>query len=60
LTLEELKDYLKSNATEDDLLDVLKISIDDLVEQFDYKIDNKFEKVLTYFDLDNEDDDETM
>ncbi len=60
MTLEELKDYLKSNATEDDLLDVLKISIDDLVEQFDYKIDNKFEKVLTYFDLDNEDDDETM
>lgn len=58
MTLEELKEYLKSNASEEDILDVLGLDVDILVEQFDYLIDEKFEEVLSYFDLE-EDEDET-
>lgn len=57
-TLEELKEYLKANATEDDLLDVLNITVEELVEFFDHKIDNSFDDVLEYFDLNNEEADE--
>lgn len=58
LTLEELKEYLKSDANEDDLIDVLEISVEELVEAFDHKIDLHFEKTLTYFGLDEDDTDE--
>ena len=58
MTLEELKEYLKSNATEFDLLDVLDISIEELVEFFDHKIDAKFDSVLAYFDLNTEENNE--
>lgn len=55
MTLEELKEYLKANATEDDIIDVLGLTIDHLVEQFDYLIVENFDEVLSYFDLDEED-----
>ena len=55
VTLEELKEYLKANATEDDIIDVLGLTIDHLVEQFDYLIVENFDEVLSYFDLDEED-----
>lgn len=58
LTLTELQEYLKSNASEEDLIDVLQITSEDLVEMFDHKIDRHFEKILTYFGLDGSDDED--
>lgn len=55
-TLEELKEFLKSNASEDDILDVLNITIEQLLERFDDEIDDKFETILSYFGLDDNED----
>jgi hypothetical protein len=55
MTLTELQEYLKSNASEEDLLDVLHITTEDLVEFFDSRIDERYDEVLTYFGLDEND-----
>lgn len=55
-TLEELKEFLKANASEEDLLDVLNITAEQLVERFDDVIDDKFDTVLDYFGMTPEED----
>lgn len=57
-TLEELKEFLKSSASEEDILDVLNINVEQLIERFDDVIDDKFDSVLEYFGLTVEDEDE--
>jgi hypothetical protein len=43
LTIEELKQKIKEQIPEVDLLDVLEITTDDLVEAFPDKIEDKFD-----------------
>lgn len=45
LTIEELKQKIKEQIPEVDLLDVLEITTDDLVEAFQDKIEDNYEKI---------------
>lgn len=59
-TLEELKEFLKANASEEDLLDVLAITAEHLVERFDDVIDDRFDAVLEYFGMTPEEDEDEL
>ncbi|MBT9146154.1 MAG: hypothetical protein DDT42_02036 [candidate division WS2 bacterium] len=59
MTLEELKEYLKYYATEEELVDILGISVKTIVDHFDNLIDMNFEKVLDYYGLEEEEEEES-
>lgn len=46
LTLEEVKDRIRHQWTEDTLLDVLGLSIDDLVDLLEDNILDNYEKII--------------
>ena len=46
LTLQELKDKMKENLSEIDVMELLELTTEDLVERFPDKIEDKYEQIL--------------
>jgi hypothetical protein len=59
ITLEELKEYIKSNVNEVDILEHLNIDSEELVETFSDKIEDKMVKLIRELEL-TEDDEDNM
>jgi len=57
-TLEELKEYIKENVDEVDLLELLNASAEDLVDRFSDIIEDKFDHFIMQLGLSEEDWDE--
>ena len=55
-TLEEVKEYIKKNVNEVDLLEVLDISSEELVEAFSDEIEENIEKLIAQLDIQDTDD----
>jgi hypothetical protein len=50
LTLDELMERLLTEYDPDDILTLLQISTEDLLDKFDYKIEEKFEELQDEFE----------
>lgn len=57
MTLEELKDYIAHNVDEVDVLELLNISAEDLVDAFEDKVDEHFDKLIIDLELEQDDED---
>jgi len=57
ITLEELKEFISHNVDEVDVLEHLNLTSEDLVKAFHDVIEDKFEKLITDLELEQEPDD---
>jgi len=56
LTVEELKTLLKQQVDEISLLEVLEISAEDIVDRFEDKIEERYDRLVREFDSEAETD----
>lgn len=54
ITIEELKDYIKHNVDEVDLLELLNITAEDIVEVFHDKIEEESDYLIKELELGEE------